>query len=512
MDEAAEMFERCRILGESQGDSANHASIFLAIGVLHLDSGNYDMASEYTTRGLSLARRVGDKEAIKVGLANLSTIAARRKDYAQAYALHKQFAEISDSLVNEANLRSINEMQAKYESEQKEKAIALLEKDKQVQALELERKRSELTLQKVETDRNRQRAELYRQQHEVQKLKLDNESAAHRKDLELGRLEKEKREREMDMLTRENKHREEINTRERGALLGGLALFSVIGVLGVKRVQAKRVEASLRAETAEYKAQVAEAEVMRTQAESERRRRKEQQEFSRQLIASQEDERSRIAAELHDQLGQDLVVIRNSILVALEEGRGDENLLEAGQTAGMMLENVRRLARDLRPYQLDRYGLTNALEAMITRVGKTCPTRFTAEIDPLDGLFDKTGEITLYRIVQEGVSNIVRHAGAAEAMVRAVRSDDVVELVIEDDGNGIAALVLQDDSLIRHHRHAVFAGGKYRGSHLEVERNIDIGIAGCGGHRNCGERGCDQNCYEDESCVFHDQPPRASAL
>jgi signal transduction histidine kinase len=224
-----------------------------------------------------------------------------------------------------------------------------------------------------------------------------------------------------------------------------VGLFVAVGFLGVKRVQSHRTEAMLRAESAEYQAQAAEykaksaeTEMLRLQADAERRRREEQQEYFRQLIAAQEAERSRIAVELHDQLGQDLVFIRNRMLVAAEAAGGAGHLDDAVQAAAGMLENVRRLARNLRPFQLDRYGLTDALNAMIERIGAGCTTNFTAEIDPLDGVFEKGQEIHVYRIVQECINNILRHAGASEALVRVVHGEELVELVIEDDGCGFS--------------------------------------------------------------------------
>lgn len=224
----------------------------------------------------------------------------------------------------------------------------------------------------------------------------------------------------------------------RNAILGSVGLLLIVVFLSMKRMQGKKREASLRAEAAEYKAQAAEAEKLRFQNETERHRLESQQEFLRKLILSQEEERSRIAMGLHDQLGQDLVVIRNNILVFLKESCANPLLEQAALTAGLMLENVRRLARDLRPFQLDQYGLPFALAAMVERVGGFCSTNFILEVDPLEGVLDRNLEINIYRIVQESVNNIVRHADAKEAVIRIVRSEDLVELVIEDDGRGFS--------------------------------------------------------------------------
>jgi signal transduction histidine kinase len=323
--------------------------------------------------------------------------------------------------------------------------IVNLQRDKTLKEVELEKQKALFRAQRLEAENLRKNALLLVRDRDLQHYRLLEKTAAFKlreKDLALEKSNKVMFQNKLNQAERVN----EQQTKIRNLFLVAFTLVIAIGFLSVKRIQAKKTEITLRAEAAEYQAQAAElqaraseTEMLRLQAESERHRREAQQEFSRRLIASQEKERSRMARELHDQLGQDLVFIRNSMLVALDEGRVSESVAEAAQTAGTVLENVRRLARDLRPLQLDRYGLTNALEAMITRIGKSSPTRFVTLLDPLDGLFSKDEEINVFRIVQESASNILRHAAAKEATIRVVRSDRMIELVIEDDGRGFDA-------------------------------------------------------------------------
>jgi signal transduction histidine kinase len=104
-----------------------------------------------------------------------------------------------------------------------------------------------------------------------------------------------------------------------------------------------------------------------------------------------------------------------------------------------MLENIRQIARDLRPVLLERYGLASAIEAMMLRVAESAPIRFDWALDPVDRLLTKEQETNLYRIAQECVSNVIKHADAREARVSLRRDDLGVELIIEDDGKGMAA-------------------------------------------------------------------------
>lgn len=163
-----------------------------------------------------------------------------------------------------------------------------------------------------------------------------------------------------------------------------------------------------------------------------------QQAFSRQLIQSQEAERKRIAAELHDGLGQRLVIIRNlALLVNTGAREADrESIDEIAAEASEALSEVREIARNLRPHQLDRLGLTKALNGLVRRAAAASPTRLTAEIDDLDDLFPKDREIDVYRVVQESLNNILKHARATEASLAIRRSPTHVAMTVQDNGCG----------------------------------------------------------------------------
>ena len=172
-----------------------------------------------------------------------------------------------------------------------------------------------------------------------------------------------------------------------------------------------------------------------------RRARVAQETFSRRLIESQEAERKRIAAELHDSLGQNLVVIKNSALLGLKDGGGSQKRFdEISSTASLALEEVRQIAHDLRPYQLDRLGLTRALRSLVNQANDSSPVAFTAEIDPVDDIFSrKEDQINLYRVVQESVTNILKHSAAAEARLTVTREAKSVTVRVEDNGRGFDA-------------------------------------------------------------------------
>ena len=169
-----------------------------------------------------------------------------------------------------------------------------------------------------------------------------------------------------------------------------------------------------------------------------------QQAFSQQLIASQENERKRIAAELHDTLGQRLVIIKNLALFFLrsQEDTSIKNgklglIEEIANEAGLAADESREISYDLRPFQLDRLGLSKAIEGVIRTASSASGTRFSSELDNIDDVFPEALRINFYRIVQECLNNIIKHAQATEASISVKRTvDRVVTLTVRDNGTG----------------------------------------------------------------------------
>ena len=165
------------------------------------------------------------------------------------------------------------------------------------------------------------------------------------------------------------------------------------------------------------------------------------QAFSRQLIASQENERKRIAGELHDSLGQRLVVIKNRALLLLQrrESSGalfDEQVQAISAEVSEAVREVKEISYDLRPYRLDRLGLTTALQGMIETAANSSGIHMATEIDDVDAVLPGQTEINFYRIVQECVNNILRHSHATKASIRIKRSTERLQLVVNDNGCG----------------------------------------------------------------------------
>ena len=164
-----------------------------------------------------------------------------------------------------------------------------------------------------------------------------------------------------------------------------------------------------------------------------------QQAFARQLLESQEAERKRIAAELHDSLGQNLLVIKNRAMLSamtLPDEQTRTQFNEFSDAVAQSLEEVRTISHDLRPPHLDQLGLRTALVAMIEKVAASSTIEFGYIMDELDGILPAADEIKLYRIVQECLNNILKHSEATKAEIRIEAREGGLGIMIHDNGRG----------------------------------------------------------------------------
>jgi signal transduction histidine kinase/ligand-binding sensor domain-containing protein len=165
-----------------------------------------------------------------------------------------------------------------------------------------------------------------------------------------------------------------------------------------------------------------------------------QESFARRLIESQEKERKRLAHELHDSLGQSLQVIKGRTQLAARQisnpAQCAQQFEEIDDTVSRAIQEVRAISHALRPAELDQLGLTKAIEWMVENVSVSSTAHFASELENLDGVFSPEMEISLYRIIQEGLNNVVKHAAATEVILELKRESNAVRFSLLDDGRG----------------------------------------------------------------------------
>ncbi|MCL4502525.1 MAG: PAS domain S-box protein [Deltaproteobacteria bacterium] len=160
-----------------------------------------------------------------------------------------------------------------------------------------------------------------------------------------------------------------------------------------------------------------------------------------QLLAVQEKERHRLSRELHDELGQALTVLKIH-LVAIENKlcREQTDLKDSCERLqnyiDAVIENVRRLSMDLSPSILEDLGLSSSLKYLIEEICRNNHMLYSVALDEIDHLFSAEARINIYRIFQESLTNIVRHAEASRIDVEIKRENDRVTFQLKDDGKG----------------------------------------------------------------------------
>lgn len=152
-----------------------------------------------------------------------------------------------------------------------------------------------------------------------------------------------------------------------------------------------------------------------------------QQQFTQDLLQEQEKERKRVSKELHDGIGQNLLLIKNSLTLNPEK---TPNLVDK------TLDDIRAISRNLHPIQLEKFGLTKALENIINEINELTIIFFSEEIDNIDDFFSKEKEIYLYRIIQECINNIIKHSKATAAKITIKKEGKKVIITIQDNGIG----------------------------------------------------------------------------
>jgi two-component system sensor histidine kinase UhpB len=201
----------------------------------------------------------------------------------------------------------------------------------------------------------------------------------------------------------------------------------------------------------------------------------ERRESGRRALAAQEAERLRIARGLHDEVGQSLtgvLLLLDGLADAMPRGRQLE-LIEAREVVRSALEEVRRIAQSLRPEMLEHLGLVSALTELATsfarRTRVRVERRFPRDMPPLSPAV----ELAVFRVAQESLTNVARHADATRVELSLEHSADRVVLRIADDGRGLSEEASRDGGGLRGMRERAALVGGYL-SIASRDRGVEV--------------------------------------
>ena len=243
------------------------------------------------------------------------------------------------------------------------------------------------------------------------------------------KYETEKKERQIAQL-KDEREIQQLRLRQKNGLIGGLtglsALLLLIGTLTVRNLRHRR--------------RLAEQEIKIQQQQITQLEQEQQLTVADAVLRSQEDERSRLARDLHDGLGGMLSGVKQ----ALNGMTGNQILSETAATAlnqvigdlDRSIGELRHIARNMMPEALVRFGLSDALQDYCDHLRITTGITVNFQSFGLRERLPQPTEVILFRIAQELLTNIVKHAGASAVLVQLIRSDNQLSLTVEDDGKG----------------------------------------------------------------------------
>ncbi|UCH96399.1 MAG: PAS domain S-box protein [Candidatus Aminicenantes bacterium] len=163
--------------------------------------------------------------------------------------------------------------------------------------------------------------------------------------------------------------------------------------------------------------------------------------LSTRLFEAGDRERSRLSKELHDQLGHDLVLLKSSVHAIGKQLDDHQEFLEKEcediiAAIEIIIENVRRISRDLMPSILEDLGLFASLQWLVENFSKQHAIDITLDMEDIDHLFSREVQVNLYRVFQETFTNISKHANARDVSVEVKKEGGHISFVVKDDGRG----------------------------------------------------------------------------
>jgi signal transduction histidine kinase len=158
----------------------------------------------------------------------------------------------------------------------------------------------------------------------------------------------------------------------------------------------------------------------------------QQQKIAFQLIQAQEDERQRIAKDLHDSVGQNILFLKNQV----QNNTDQIDTTKLIKSIDAALQEIRNISKNLYPNQLEKYGLIAAIEALADEVSQSTGIFVSSDMEGIEEILNNNVKINFYRIIQEFVNNTLKHAEATAIRITAQQTDQTIELIVQDNGKG----------------------------------------------------------------------------
>ena len=347
------------------------------IGLIYAYKGQYDESLASMQQALAIREELGEKQAMATSLVNMGELNLAKKDFKAAMPLFKRSQQLAMEM-GFADLISYN---------YKVMATASAGMGDFREAYNLQKQFAVYSDSLFNLKRNEQVAEIQ------------------------SKYETEKKEKENLQLQSKNAEQALMLSKQRLYLIALITVVIAV-VLGTSLYTSRNKLKQERLLNEEIQRQ----ESLRLRA----------------VIESQEQERRRIAAELHDGLGQVLSAAR----VNLASAKGESEIKNSLELIDRSCSDLREISHNMMPAALGKGGIVPAIEEMIGRINAAGTTHFDLDVDGMDQRLPKETEVHLFRIAQELINNILKYAEAKEASVQLVRENNGITMMVEDNGKG----------------------------------------------------------------------------
>ena len=412
--EALQNYTAAYELAMATKDKQAQAITLTELGDLAMMNKDYTASENYLLQALKLAQEIQYLELEKDANETLANLYKEKGEYEKAYTYQIKFTAISDSMLAKDKIKIIEDIKGKYETEKKELKIAVLSKSDSIKSLQIDNQQIAIVdnLLKISNQKlDLSNADLQLKADGLiikskEEIILQNKLEAQQKEQHIALLNKEKKIKELEVTTKNN-------------TIIGIGVFTLLlalsGYLFYKRKQTQQ------------------------QALLQQTIFKQQDIAMQGILEAEEKERKRIASDLHDGVGQLMSAAWLNLNAFKEQATLTSEARQLFDKSVALVDEsckeVRSVSHNMMPNALLKKGLVNAVREFIQQISNQ-KLSINLQTDGLNKPIPNHVEMVLYRVIQESVNNVVKHAAASNLDISINQEADGIDVLIEDNGRG----------------------------------------------------------------------------
>lgn len=422
LDEALANYMFSYELALSMKDKEAEVVSLIELGSLFLKRKNHENAEQKLLAALKIAKEINYLELQKDANETLASIYKVKGDYEKAFEYQTAFRDLADSISGKEKMKIIEDLKGKYETEKKELKITLLNKSDSIKSLAIANQ--QIAINKNLYDIATQKLALadagLQLADDSLQLSIKNETILQ------NRLDSTQKEERIQDLNKQ-KRIQELEVNRKNIAIITLSVFTVLILLLGYSFYKRRI--------------------LQQQAIAQATLAKQQQQATIEIINAEEKERKRIAEDLHDGVGQ-LMTAAWLNLQALDNQTQADNTQQYQLINKTLLlvdescKEVRQVSHNMMPNALLRKGLVNAVKEFIGQIN-TGKLSINLQTEELQKALPSHVETILYRVIQESVNNVVKHAEATQLDISINQDEEGIDVMVEDNGKGFDAKIIR---------------------------------------------------------------------